>query len=167
MKKSILSFAQFNEEFGSCILSAVTRFAEQKTGEPVDEGWSALEMKALLSDLEIHARRLARRIYAMGFESLEILVPDASDDHQPIKFVSHPAWLWKFDTADGVHQSGFMIGKDLRDAVSRVLVSEQDDGKLFGEAYRIPIDVLDEAPGNRQAKLVIERPGMCLQFHSL
>lgn len=122
-------------------------------------------MQSLLTELEQPAKKLAQRINAQRFDTLEILVPDAAGT--PVKLASHPAWFWKFRSDAGARHAGFMIGRDLRDAVSRVLTAQLPDGQLFGDAYRVPIDVLDEAPSNRQSTLVIERPGLRLEFHAL
>jgi len=167
MTNQVISFQQFNDDLRSCVLSAIHQFVQHKTGESMEGGWCSHELKRFLPALDEHSEQLARRINAQNFERIEILVPEPPADTQPIKFVSHPAWFWSFKRDDGTHSDGFMAGKDLRDAVSRVLVSEVPGGQLFGDHYRVPIDVLDEAPGNRQTSLLITRPGMTLEFHSL
>lgn len=165
MTKQVISFQQFADDLRACVISALNQFVEERTGQPMENGWCVLEMQALLTELEQPAQKLAHRINAQRFDTLEILVPDAAG--MPVKLASHPAWFWKFRNDAGARHAGFMIGRDLRDAVSRVLTAQLPDGQLFGDAYRVPIDVLDEAPSNRQSTLVIERPGLRLEFHSL
>lgn len=165
MTKQVISFQQFADDLRACVLCAVNQFVEARTGQPLAAGWCTLEMQSLLTELEQPAQKLAQRINAQRFDTLEILVPDAAGT--PVKLASHPAWFWKFRSDAGARHAGFIIGRDLRDAVSRVLTSTLPNGQLFGEAYQVPIDVLDEAPGNRQSTLVLERPGLRLEFHSL
>lgn len=165
MTKQVVSFQQFADDLRACVLSALNQFVEERTGRSMENGWCALEMQALLAELEQPAQTLAQRINAQRFDTLEILVPEAAGT--PVKLASHPAWFWKFRCDAGGQHAGFMIGRDLRDAVSRVLTSTLPNGQLLGDAYHVPIDVLDEAPCNRQSKLLIERPGLRLELHSL
>lgn len=59
-------------------------------------------------------------------------------------------WHWKFSGPVG-KASGKIDAIDVRDAVSRILTAETEPGGvLFGERYRVPLAVLQEAPGNRQ-----------------
>ena len=57
-------------------------------------------------------------------------------------------WCWQLAIASGV-LGGAVMAQDPREAVSRALTSEAwPGGHLVGEAYSIPVSVLDEAPGN-------------------
>lgn len=167
MTKQVISLQQFNDDLRSCVLSAIHQFVQHKTGQSMEGGWCTHELKRFLPALDEHSEQLARRINAQNFERIEILVPEPPADSQPITFVSHPAWFWSFKRDDGLQQAGCMVAQDLREAVCNVLVSTLPNGNLFASEYRVPIDVLDEAPGNRQTSLVITRPGMTLEFHSL
>lgn len=56
-------------------------------------------------------------------------------------------WAWALTSTKG-RCSGEVMAVDPRDAVSRALTSETAAGKLVGEAYSIPVDVLNEVPAN-------------------
>lgn len=70
-------------------------------------------------------------------------------------------WLWSYRSANGSF-GGSVAGCDPRDAVARVLTSTTSAGRLFGEEHGIPLDVLDEAPGNGDSQYTANGQGFSL-----
>lgn len=65
-------------------------------------------------------------------------------------------WAWSLVSAIGTAQ-GSVLGVDPRDALSRMLTSQAEGCRLLGEVHGIPVDVIDEAPGNADTVLEIRR----------
>lgn len=63
--------------------------------------------------------------------------------HHPMKTL----WRWQVSSIKGV-SDGFLLARDLRDAVSRALTNQATATELVGQMHGIPVDVLNEAPGN-------------------
>lgn len=60
---------------------------------------------------------------------------------------------WQFSNKRG-HFSGYLDAVDPRDAVSRVMTqSVAFSSLLFGQEYGVPIEVIDDAPGNAQCRI--------------
>lgn len=167
MEKEFISFARFSGEFRTCILNAVRQFVQSKTGSDPWEACFYEEIKDLLPDLAPYAQKLAYRINEKHRESVEILPSVGSEQRDEDDIHEFRLWCWQFKSNAGTTESGFVDGKDLREAVSRVLTSPSPCGRLFGDLHRVPLDVLDEAPGNRQTTLVIERPNLRFEFFAL
>ena len=167
MAKEIISFDRFSGELHACILSAIRQFVQSKTGSAPWEACFYEETKDLLMDLAPYAQKLAHRINEQHRDSVEILPNVDSEPRNEDHIREYRLWCWQFKSSAGTTESGFVSAKDLRDAVSRVLTTPSTGGALFGDLHRVPLDVLDEAPGNRQEELVIERPNLRLEVFAI
>lgn len=59
-----------------------------------------------------------------------------------------PLWLWKLTSAHGQCE-GAIRGVDPRDALTRMLTYVAiNEHQFLGEKHGIPVDVIDQAPGN-------------------
>lgn len=70
-------------------------------------------------------------------------------------------WAWELTRGDESVE-GRTEATDPRDALSRMLTSSLPDGRLLGEAHRIPIEALHEAPGNGDSHLTINGDDFCI-----
>lgn len=75
-------------------------------------------------------------------------------------------WHWQLTGPNGqIH--GYVEAIDPRDALSRALTSEAASGLLVGEEADIPVDVLDEAPGNFESKFEASGEGFSIRVHRI
>lgn len=102
----------------------------------------ALEGADLLSD------RYGYCVESLQFE--EIAEPGLRD-----------VWFWLVEGRFG-RREGEVRAVDPRDAVSRALTSKTDDGRLIGDALRVPMTFLTEAPGNAETEFRHEEDGIML-----
>lgn len=56
-------------------------------------------------------------------------------------------WNWQYTGPRGSFDGSVQAG-DARDALSRALTSEVRPGELLGDEHRVPIQLLQLAPGN-------------------
>ncbi len=75
-------------------------------------------------------------------------------------------WDWSFKKSEEAVR-GYVQAVDLRDAVSRIMTSELPSGELFGQKHQVPIDFLQDAPGNVGPHLEIERGGISLRLNKV
>lgn len=67
-------------------------------------------------------------------------------------------WLWQL-TGDHKPLHGYVQAFFPADALSRALTSETSTGRLLGEAYNIPVEVLHGAPGNADTSYEVAGDG--------
>lgn len=56
-------------------------------------------------------------------------------------------WFWTL-IGGGIRATGSVSAVDPRDAISQSLTSNAPDGQLYGVSLGMPLDFIDEAPGN-------------------
>jgi hypothetical protein len=62
-------------------------------------------------------------------------------------------FYWQFSNRYG-RFSGYLDAVDVQDAVSRVMAqSIAFSGLLFGQEYEVPVDVIDDIPGNGASQI--------------
>lgn len=75
-------------------------------------------------------------------------------------------WLWQLTTSNE-QKHGYVEAVDPRDALSRALTSTTESGRLLGEQYAIPADVLADAPGNADPRYVVSGPTFSVSVQKL
>lgn len=71
-------------------------------------------------------------------------------------------WHWEISNRTRT-QRGIVSAQDARDALSRALTSDAGSGRLVGEAFDVPVDVLIHAPANGDPSFTCDAGGCSMR----